>query len=113
MAQPRFVVCETCGGRGCPECANSPDCAPGVRDTRPETRKVRAECDHGVTFDVDAARVVLGEWSPNDTAEFIVGNPKVIDVRRRWPRLDGACPKGCGYVGIAYASVEHYTMGDW
>jgi hypothetical protein len=53
-------------------------------------------CDHGITFDAKAAR----------------GLP-AAEVRRRWPRLDGRCPKGCGYVGIAYVSREHYYCGDW
>lgn len=53
-------------------------------------------CKHGVTFDSPAAR----------------GLP-AREVRKRWPRLDGLCPLGCGYNGIAYASKEHYVMGDW
>ncbi len=53
-------------------------------------------CDHGVAYDEDAARG-LDEY----------------DVRRRWPRLHGTCPMGCGFVGIAYASAMHYIMGDW
>ena len=60
----------------------------------PET--VPAECTHGVTFDRDAARGL-------DARE----------VRRRWPRLFGPCPLGCGFDGIGYASYEHYIMGDW
>lgn len=54
------------------------------------------ECDHGVTFDAEAARGLDEQ-----------------EVRRRWPRLHGTCPRGCGYVGIAYASALHYIMGDW
>ena len=54
------------------------------------------ECDHGVAFDSEAARG-LSEY----------------EVRKRWPRGSGPCPKGCGFVGIAYASSEHYVMGDW
>jgi hypothetical protein len=53
-------------------------------------------CDHGVTFDASAASGLASE-----------------EVRRRWPRLDGACPLGCGYRGIAYASHAHQTAGDW
>lgn len=56
----------------------------------------RSTCDHGVTFDKEAA----------------VGL-SASEIRRRWPRCGGHCPKGCGYHGIAYASYEHYTMGDW
>lgn len=53
-------------------------------------------CDHGITFDLKESRGL-------STAE----------VRRRWPRLFGKCPKGCGFEGIAYASLEHYVIGDW
>lgn len=56
------------------------------------------ECDHGVTFDEDMAR------------RFRMSSS---DVRNRWPRLDGACKKGCGYRGIYYASYAHYIWGDW
>lgn len=55
-----------------------------------------SECDHGVLFDEEAARGL------NDA-----------EVRRRWPRLQGPCPKGCGFCGIGYASAMHYIMGDW
>lgn len=56
------------------------------------------ECDHGVTFDqATAESEKLGSR----------------EVRARWPRLDGPCPKGCGYVGIAYASYAHFIYGDW
>lgn len=53
-------------------------------------------CDHGVTFDAEAAKDLEAD-----------------EVRRRWPRLMGPCPKGCGFSGIAYASTMHYIMGDW
>lgn len=55
------------------------------------------ECDHGVEFD-DAA------YDTRMSPEY---------VREEWPRLDGECPLGCGYVGIAYASMMHYVAGDW
>lgn len=58
----------------------------------PETPK----CDHGVVF-------------PDDVDE----NMSVEEVRRRYPRLFGPCPEGCGFSGIAYASYLHYVMGDW
>lgn len=61
-----------------------------------EAHADRIECDHGVGFDEDHAKLM-------DTYE----------IRRVYPRLNGECPKGCGYVGIAYASKEHYYMGDW
>lgn len=54
------------------------------------------ECRHGVTFDQDESANM--EWH---------------EVRQRWPRLDGPCPLGCGYSGIAYASMAHYVCGDW
>lgn len=53
-------------------------------------------CDHGLTFDQAAAKHL-----------------SVPEVRARWPRLFGKCPKGCGFDGIAYASREHYYYGDW
>ena len=71
------------------------------------------KCDHGVTFDEDEAEKVFADWVPKDAAEFIMGYPKTAEVRRRRPRLFGKCPKGCGYNGIAYASMTHYRMGDW
>lgn len=64
--------------------------ASGHRVIGPET------CDHGVKFDAEAAREL-----------------SAAQVRQRWPRLYGACPLGCGYHGIAYASWEHYGAGDW
>jgi len=70
-------------------------------------------CDHGVAFDPVEAEKILAGWVPRDDVDFIVGNPAAGEVRRRWPRLNGACPKGCGFVGIAYASQEHYRAGDW
>lgn len=49
-------------------------------------------CDHGIAFDVKAAAV-----------EHLTQE----QVRKRWPRLDGKCPK-CGLDGIAYAGPAHY-----
>jgi hypothetical protein len=57
-------------------------------------------CDHGVTFDEAAARELAAAQAS-------------VEVRKRWPRLRGECPKGCGFRGIAYASYAHYLMGDW
>lgn len=71
------------------------------------------ECDHGVVFDEEAAKALLADWELKDAADWIGGNPQAAEVRRRWPRLFGACPKGCGFNGIAYASRAHYAMGDW
>ena len=62
--------------------------------------RIEPECTHDVTFDKEAARGL-----------------KVEEIRKRWPRGyftgDKPCPKGCGFVGIAYASYEHYLYGDW
>lgn len=80
------------------------------------------ECDHGVTFDEEAARKLLkdGEKRPRSgdpAVAFIMGNPASAEIRKRWPRgwftKEKPCPKGCSFVGIAYASYAHYTMGDW
>ncbi len=60
------------------------------------TTEIADECDHGIVFDAQAAK----HLSPHE-------------VRRRWPRLFGNCPKGCGFSGIGYASFEHYISGDW
>ena len=76
-------------------------------------RKPEGPCDHGVTFDPEEAERLLSGWSPQNSTEFIMGNPKSVEVRKRWPRLDGRCPLGCGYSGIYYASYEHYIAGDW
>ena len=70
-------------------------------------------CDHGVTFDEGAARKLIEDWAPDSPAAFIMGPPGAVEIRRRWPRLMGNCPKGCGFHGIAYASAAHYTFGDW
>ncbi len=53
-------------------------------------------CDHGVVFDSEAAR-----WMSSR------------EVQEKFPRLYGPCPKGCGYVGIGYATYEHFIAGDW
>lgn len=75
------------------------------------------KCDHGVVFDQEAAAKILANWTPTDDVSFIMGNPAAAEVRKRWPRgwftVEKPCPKGCGFVGIAYASAEHYAMGDW
>jgi len=72
-----------------------------------------AECTHGLSFDKEAAEKMLDEWHPETALDLVLGNPQVIAVRRRWPRLDGTCPLGCGFCGIAYASMDHYRAGDW
>ena len=72
-----------------------------------------ARCNHGVVFDEEAAIELLSSWRPGGAAEFVAGNPASVEVRRRWPRLDGYCPLGCGYHGIYYASMAHYVAGDW
>ena len=74
-------------------------------------------CNHGVTFDAEAARALLrAAPPPKDAVSFIMGNPASAEVRKRWPRgwftAEKPCPT-CGFVGIAYASSEHYIAGDW
>lgn len=61
-----------------------------------------AECDHGLDFPRD------GSAEQHEAMAL-----PVPEVRKRWPRLMGACPKGCGYSGIGYASYAHYIAGDW
>lgn len=61
-------------------------------------RCVVGECDHGITF--DAAKAASYRLTASE-------------VRKRWPRLDGECPKGCGYCGIYYAGNAHYRGGNW
>lgn len=62
---------------------------------------------------VEAARI-YGDWQPANDVEFVMGNTTAAaEIRRRWPRLCGPCPLGCGYNGIYYASWEHYGYGDW
>jgi hypothetical protein len=79
------MTCEICGDATSPcKC----DFSPGVEVDV-------FVCDHGVTFDPEAAR----------------GLP-AAEVRERWPRFFGTCPT-CGWEGIAYASREHYYSGDW
>ena len=74
-------------------------------------------CDHGLVFDEEAALKLLGDWEPTSDVEFVMGNPRHAAVRKRWPRGDFSkekpCPKGCGFVGIAYVSAAHYAAGDW
>lgn len=72
-----------------------------------------SHCDHGVTFDEGAAESLLSGWTPKDAADFVMGNPMSSQIRKRWPRLYGPCPKGCGFNGIAYASMAHSVAGDW
>lgn len=76
--------------------AESPSAASPYRDALPPVDTTPPECDHGVTFDAAAA-----------------GSLGVNEIRKRWPRLSGKCPKDCGYNGIAYASTQHYVWGDW
>ena len=59
----------------------------------------QVKCDHGVIFDED-------EYKKNP-------NMPAHEVRKRWPRGWGPCPKGCGFEGIAYGSWLHYIAGDW
>jgi hypothetical protein len=36
----------------------------------------------------------------------------VSEIRKRWPRVTRKCRR-CGVREIAYASIDHYIMGDW
>lgn len=76
-----------------------------------------SQCDHGVTFDEIAAKKLMAS-TPDDpnldpAVAFVMGSPAHSQIRKLWPRLNGTCPKGCGYHGIAYASYAHYIYGDW
>ena len=53
-------------------------------------------CAHGVVFEHTKSQELSSE-----------------QVREKYPRLSGLCPLGCGYVGIFYASFEHFAAGDW
>jgi len=53
-------------------------------------------CTHGIIFNEDEAQSL-----------------PLNEIRKRWPRLCGKCPLGCGFNGIAYASLAHYLYGDW
>lgn len=78
-------------------------------------------CDHGVVFDEDACRALYADWKqfveanwPMSSEQYArFGQQFTSEVRQRWPRLWGKCPKGCGFDGIAYASQLHFVMGDW
>ena len=48
---------------------------------------------------------------PSDE-EFKGNLMSASEVRRKYPRWDGLCPK-CGYNGIKYASRLHYYAGDY
>jgi hypothetical protein len=67
-----------------------------VRQLKQAALAADDSCDHGLSFDAEAASGL-----------------EAFQVRRRWPRLFGLCPEGCGFNGIAYASGEHYVAGDW
>lgn len=54
------------------------------------------ECNHGLIFDEERAM-----------------NMSSMEIRKIFPRLFGKCPKGCGFEGIGYVSMAHYTYGDW
>ena len=74
-------------------------------------------CNHGVTFDeVEANKLLRAAPPPKDAVDFVMGNPASVEVRKRWPRgwftPEKPCPT-CGFVGIYYASREHYAAGDW
>ncbi len=60
-------------------------------------KKTKDECTHGVVFDADDASSMATSY----------------EVRKKYPRLDGKCLLGCGYIGISYVSMQHYMYGDW
>lgn len=62
-------------------------------------------CNHSVTFDEAKYEAFCSQHRR--------GDEQVAFIRKNWPRLDSQCPKGCGYVGIYYASFLHYVAGDW
>lgn len=53
-------------------------------------------CQHGVKFDAESVKGLSSD-----------------EIRVMFPRLNGECPLGCGYIGIAYESFLHYISGDW
>jgi hypothetical protein len=61
-----------------------------------EPYRSAGDCDHGIKFD----------------EKECVGL-SAAEVRQQWPRLDGECPMGCGYNGIAYLNFLHYLAGDY
>jgi len=63
---------------------------------------VESKCDHGLTFP---------QTREGESAVFRYF--EAFEVREVFPRLNGACPKGCGYYGIAYVTMAHYVAGDW
>lgn len=71
------------------------------------------KCNHGVVFDKEEAEKVPEGWAPRSAEQVVLGNPSSREIRKRWPRLCGKCPLGCGFEGIAYASWDHYRAGDW
>lgn len=76
----------------------------------------QSKCDHGVTFDEEEAKKLLEapyQGSGDPALDFIMGHPATAEIRKRWPRMEGQCPKGCGFYGCAYASYAHYIYGDW
>lgn len=78
--------------------------------------EAQSKCDHGVTFDEEEAKKLLEAPAPSSgdpALDFIMGHPATAEIRKRWPRLSGHCPKGCGFYGAAYASYAHYIYGDW
>lgn len=87
-----------------------------TEDLKALSKDLQSKCDHGVTFDEEAALKLLegpSASSGDPALDFIMGHSSSGEIRKRWPRLCGLCPKGCGYNGIAYASYAHYIYGDW
>lgn len=62
----------------------------------PNEPRRQTECTHGMEFDQETAKHLSARV-----------------IRERYPRLNGPCPLGCGFEGIAYKSFLHYMAGDW
>ena len=78
------VVVELIGGREQDE--------PEEPEVKPSSRL----CTHGITFDEEKAKGLSSRT-----------------VRKRWPRLNGPCPLGCGFSGSYYVSWAHVRAGEW
>lgn len=81
---------------------------------------VLTECKHpkhAPAFDEAAAKALVASCKhPPSTnpldAMFGICTQCTAEVRQRWPRFMGTC-EDCHENLILYASMEHYTYGDW
>ena len=91
------MICSECDAELGVGYADGDTCSPCI-EAEVRSRRQQA-CTHGVTFDAVEAQGL-----------------KCAEVRTRWPRgrFSATAPcEDCGYVGISYASVEHYVRGGW